>query len=164
MEKNNNNLVNEIMENLFHTKFYIRKSMDYQKLLPLFKDAGLEVELDDPNPRGLLTCFEVVDKKTDEIIGASSIINNNGIYQVKTLAITKEYQGGEIGRYLMDKMVDELREWGANKVILNAKEPGFYEKVGFIESPMDTKDIEYDCCDCEHFNRDCFPKIMARKI
>ena len=164
MEKNNNNLVNESMENLFHTKFYIRKSMDYQKLLPLFKDAGLEVELDDPNPKGLLTCFEVVDKKTDEIIGASSIINNNGIYQVKTLAVTKEYQGRGIGRYLMDKMVHELRELGAKKVILNAKEPGFYEKVGFTESPMDTKDIEYDCSDCEHFNRDCFPKIMERGI
>lgn len=164
MEKNNNNLVNESMENLFHTKFYIRKSMDYQKLLPLFKDSGLEVELDESAPRGLLMCFEVIDKKTDEIIGASSIINNNGIYQVKTLAITKEYQGGEIGRYLMDKMVDELREWGANKVILNAKEPGFYEKVGFTKSSIDSEEIEYDCGDCEHFNRDCFPKIMERKI
>ena len=89
--------------------------MDYQKLLPLFKDAGLEVELDDPNPKGLLTCFEVIDKRTDEIIGASSIINNNGIYQVKTLVVTKEYQGRGIGRYLMDEMVDELREWGAKK-------------------------------------------------
>lgn len=164
MGKNNNNLVNESVENIFQTKFYIRKSMDYQKLLPLFKDVGLEVELDDPNPKGLLTCFEVVDKKTDEIIGASSIINNNGIYQVKTLAVTKEYQGRGIGRYLMDEMVRELRKLGAKKVILNVKEPGFYERVGFTESPMDTKDIEYDCGDCEHFNRDCFPKIMERKI
>lgn len=164
MGKNNNNLVNENMENLFHTKFYIRKSMDYQKLLPLFKEAGLEVELNEPDPKGLLTCFEVIDKRTDEIIGASSIINNNGIYQVKTLAVTKEYQGRGIGRYLMDKMVHELRKLGAKKVILNAKEPGFYERVGFTESPIDTKDIEYDCGDCEYFNRDCFPRIMEREI
>lgn len=150
--------------NSLHNKFYIRKSMDYQKLLPLFKDAGLEVELDDPNPKGLLSCFEVIDKRTDKIIGASSIINNNGIYQVKTLAVTKDYQGRGIGRYLMNEMVYELRKLGAKKVILNAKEPGFYERVGFTKSPMDTKDIEYDCSDCEHFNRDCSPKIMERKI
>lgn len=164
MGKNNNNLVNESMENLFHTKFHIRKSMNYQKLLPLFKDAGLEVELDDPNPKGLLICFEVLDKRTDKTIGASSIINNNGIYQVKTLAVTKEYQGRGIGRHLMDKMVHELRRLDAKKVILNAKEPGFYERVGFTESLIDTMNIEYDCSDCEHFNRDCFPKIMERKI
>ena len=64
----------------------------------------------------------------------------------------------------MDKMVHELRKLGAKKVILNAKEPAFYERVGFTEAAMDTKDIEYDCWDCEHFNMDCFPKTMERKI
>lgn len=152
------------MENLFHTKFYIRKSMDYQKLLPLFKDAGLGVELDDPNAKGLLTCFEVLDKRTDEINGASSIINNNGIYQVKTLAVTKEYKGRGIDRYLIDEMFHGLIKLGANKVILNAKELGFYERIGFTKSSIDSEEIEYDCSDCEYFNRDCFPKIMERKI
>lgn len=154
----------KISQSSSYDEFFIRKSLNYQDLLPLFKEAGLEVELNEPDPKGLLMCFEVIEKNSNEIIGAASIIKNKNNYQIKTFVITKPYQGRGIGRYLMDEMVDELREWGAKKVFLVAKEPGFYERVGFTESPMDTKDIEYDCGDCEHFNRDCFPKLMEREI
>lgn len=154
----------KISQSSSYDEFFIRKSLNYQDLLPLFREAGLEVELDDPNPKGLLMCFEVIEKNSNEIIGAASIIKNKNNYQIKTFVITKPYQGRGIGRYLMDEMADELREWGAKKVILNAKEPGFYERVGFTESPIDKKDIEYDCGNCEYFNRECFPRIMERRI
>lgn len=147
-----------------YDEFYIRKSLDYKKLLPLFKEAGLDVELDEQDPEGLLMCFEVVEKNSNEIIGASSIIKNKDTYQIKTFAISKPYQGRGVGRYLMDNMVDELREWGATKVYLNAKEPDFYEKVGFVESDIDVKNIRYDCGDCDHLNKSCFPKTMELSL
>ncbi len=106
-------------------EFLIRKSLDYKKLLPLFKEAGLDV---------------------------------------KTFAISKPYQGRGVGKYLMDNMIDELREWGATKVYLNAKEPDFYEKVGFVESDIDVKNIRYDCGDCDHLNKSCFPKTMELSL
>ncbi|MFR7350380.1 GNAT family N-acetyltransferase [Peptoniphilus sp.] len=145
-------------------EFFIRKSLNYKKLLPLFKEAGLDVELDEPDPKGLLMCFELFDKKSNEVVGASSIIRNKDIYQIKTFAISKPYQGRGVGRYLMDSMVDELREWGAKKVYLNAKEPDFYEKVGFVESDIDVKDIMYDCGECDHLNKSCFPKTMELSL
>lgn len=145
-------------------EFFIRKSLDYKKLLPLFKEAGLDVELDEQNPEGLLMCFELFDKKSNEVVGASSIIRNKDIYQIKTFAISKPYQGRGVEKYLMDNMIDELREWGATKVYLNAKEPDFYEKVGFVESDIDVKNIRYDCGDCDHLNKSCFPKTMELSL
>lgn len=154
----------KISQTSSYDEFFIRKSLNYQELLPLFKEAGLEVELNEPDPKGLLMCFEVVEKNSNEIIGAASIINNKSNYQIKTFAITKPYQGRGIGRYLLEKMLDELREWGAKKVFLVAKEPAFYEKIGFIESSIDINEISYDCGECENLNRTCFPKIMELNI
>lgn len=154
----------KISQTSSYDEFFIRKSLNYQELLPLFKETGLEVELNEPDPKGLLMCFEVIEKNSNEIIGAASIINNKSNYQIKTFAITKPYQGRGIGRYLLEKMLDELREWGAKKVFLVAKEPAFYEKIGFIESSIDINEISYDCGECENLNRNCFPKIMELNI
>ena len=46
----------------------MKRTMDYYKLVPLFIKSGLEIHEEDPVPEGLVTCFELVDEETEELI------------------------------------------------------------------------------------------------
>ena len=57
----------EMSEKLIYT-------MDYASLVDLFVRAGLEISPDEPEPEGLLTCFELIDEVTGRRIGAAGIV------------------------------------------------------------------------------------------
>ena len=113
--------------NVDGNKFEIKKSMNYFDMVPMFIEAGLEIAPDEPAPEGLLVCFEMIEKESGKRIGGASLAKSQGEYVMRTVAIEKEYQGQGLGRKLVERVIEETKEWGAERLILTAKVPGFYK-------------------------------------
>ena len=140
--------------------YKIIKSMNYDDMIPMFIEAGLEMQPDEPAPTGLLACFEMIEKETGRRIGGASMAKMYGEYVLKTVAIEKEYQGKGLGRILVEHVMNEAKEWDAKRMILAAKVPAFYQKLGFkIISREDTPPIS-DCLTCPRFQNGCDSEMM----
>lgn len=146
------------------SRYKIIKSMNYDDMIPMFIEAGLEMQPDEPAPDGLLACFEMIEKETGKRIGGASLAKMCGEYVLKTVAIEKAYQGKGLGRMLVEYVMDEAKEWDAERLILAAKVPGFYQNIGFkIISREDTPPIS-DCLTCPRFQNGCDSEMMEYKF
>lgn len=142
------------------SRYKIIKSMNYDDMIPMFIEAGLEMQPDEPAPDGLLACFEMIEKETGRRIGGASLAKMYGEYVLKTVAIEKAYQGKGLGRVLVEHVMEEAKEWDAKRLILAAKVPEFYQKLGFeIISREDTPPIS-DCLTCPRFQNECDSEMM----
>ena len=96
-------------------KAVLRRTMDYYKLVPLFIKSGLEIHADDPVPEGLVTCFELVDEESEELIGASGLVNHRGRFIVRCIAVEEKYRGNGYGRQLVEVVLKEAKELQAEE-------------------------------------------------
>lgn len=150
--------------NVDGNKFEIKKSMNYFDMVPMFIEAGLEIAPDEPAPEGLLVCFEMIEKESGKRIGGASLAKSQGEYVMRTVAIEKEYQGQGLGRKLVERVIEETKEWGAERLILTAKVPGFYKKLGFTVIPREDAPPISDCLSCSRFQNGCNSEIMELRF
>lgn len=144
--------------------FRIIKSKNFEEMVPMFIEAGLEVRKGEPVPEGLLVCFEVIEEKSGRRIGGAALTYEHGEYVIRTVAVEKSYQGQGIGKWLVQRILDEAREWEARQVVLNAKLPSFYKKLGFTVMKREEAPPISECYTCPRFGKDCYPEIMRRKL
>lgn len=141
--------------------FEIIHTMNFKEMVPLFIRAGLEVKPDEPVPENLITCFEVIRKKDYIRVGGAALVKKEGEYILRCVAIEKEYQGQGLGSMVVLAAVDEAKMYGAKRLLLNAKVPGFYKKLGFQIIPREASPIEFsDCQTCPRFHNGCDSEIM----
>lgn len=138
----------------------IRRTIDYRKLVPLFIKSGLEIHEEDPIPTGLVTCFEMVDEKTGELIGASGLVHDNDLYIVRCIAVDEKYRGNGYGRLLVEVVLEELNQLQAKEAWLTAKIPGFYKKFGFEVIDRVVAPRISNCQECPQFYNGCESEIM----
>lgn len=144
--------------------YKIIKSMNFKEMLPMFIEAGLEFQPDAPEPEGLLTCFEMIDKESGRRIGGASLAKVYDEFVIRTVAIEKAYQGLGLGKRLVEYVIEEAKEWGAGRIMLNAKVPGFYKKLGFVIVPREDAPPISDCMSCPRFHNGCNSEIMELKL
>lgn len=144
--------------------YRIIKSMNFKDMLPMFIEAGLEFQPDSPAPEGLLACFEMIDKETGRRIGGASLGQICGEFVIRTVAIEKQYQGQGLGRKLVEHVIEEAKEWDAKRILLNAKVPGFYKKLGFVIVPREEAPPISDCSTCPRFHNGCDSEIMKLEL
>ncbi len=142
----------------------IKKSMNFKDMLPMFIEAGLEFKPDDPDPEGLLVCFELIDKKSGKRIGGGSLAKAYGEFLIRSVAVEKAYQGKGLGRKLVEYMIEEAKAWDAKQLLLTAKVPGFYEKLGFAVIPREDAPPISDCASCPQFHNGCDSEIMRLEL
>ena len=141
--------------------FEIIHTMNFKEMVPLFIRAGLEVKPDEPVPENLITRFEVIQKKDHIRVGGAALVKKEGEYILRCVAIEKEYQGQGLGSMVVLAAVDEAKMYGAKRLLLNAKVPGFYKKLGFQIIPREASPIEFsDCQTCPRFHNGCDSEIM----
>lgn len=138
----------------------IKRTMDYRKLVPLFIKSGLEIHEEDPTPEGIVTCFEMVDKETGELIGASGLVHDNGLYIVRCIAVDEKHRGNGYGRLLVEIVLEELEQLQAKEAWLTAKIPKFYEKFGFEVVERSVAPRISNCQECPQFHNGCESEIM----
>ena len=81
--------------------FKIVHSMNYEEMIPMFIEAGLEMEPNEKRPSGLLECYELIDNNTEKRVGGASLVYTCDEYVIKTVAIEKAYQGKGLGTDLV---------------------------------------------------------------
>lgn len=144
--------------------FQVIHSMNYEEMIPMFIEAGLEMEPDEKRPTGLLECYEMIDRTTGRRIGGGSLVYMCDEYVIKTVAIEKAYQGKGLGTKLVKTIMDDAKERGAKRVYLNAKVPAFYKTLGYkIVAPEEAPDIS-TCHLCHRFHNGCDSEIMMIEL
>lgn len=70
--------------------------------------------------------------------------------ELKSLAIGQAYQGRGIGRKLVSAALAAARELGVKRVFCLTREPGFFEKLGFVKLDRDAlpHKVWSDCVCC----------------
>jgi len=139
-------------------------SDNYRKLLPLFVEGGLEVHLNDEMPENLITCIELVDAQSDELIGGAAVVRTDGRFVLKCLAVDDAHQGKRLGSDLVREVISEVERNGGTELWLSAKTPGFYRKLGFATVPMEEAPPVSKCLTCPRYQVDCNSEIMVYKL
>lgn len=144
----------EMSEKLIYT-------MDYASLVDLFVRAGLEISPDEPEPEGLLTCFELIDEAAGRRIGAAGIVYDKGEYILRCVAVEEEFRGKGFGKRLVGAVMDEAGRRQAERIWLTAKVPDFYRKFGFTVVPREEAPFETKCITCPQYHNGCDSEVMV---
>lgn len=140
-------------------EYKIVETKNYFELIPMYIEEGLEVNIDDPEPEGIIDCIEMINSDGKRI-GCGTLTYIDGEYVIRCVAIKKEYQGQGLGSILVDKLIKKAEERDAKRVLLTAKVPDFYKKLGFIIIPREEAPFESDCINCHRFHNGCESEIM----
>lgn len=144
--------------------FKIIHSMNYEEMIPMFIEAGLEMEPDEKRPAGLLECYELIDNNTGRRVGGGSLVYMCDEYVIKTVAIEKAYQGKGLGTDLVKTIMQDAKERGAKRIYLNAKVPAFYETLGYTIVPHEEAPDISTCYLCHRYHNGCDSEIMKKDL
>ena len=138
----------------------IQPTRDYPGIYRLFYDSKLEVKPEGPaNPDAVIGCWEAL-LPSEGRVAAAELEVRDGAYVLGAIAVEPAHRGEYIGQALVETVVEKVRQLGGTQLMLVAKVPKFYEKLGFdIISREEAPDISH-CFTCEQFQVDCFPSIM----
>jgi ribosomal protein S18 acetylase RimI-like enzyme len=77
--------------------------------------------------------FWLAAEENGEVVGIVSLIPRPDGVQLRSMAVDPAYQGGGVGRMLVEAAVDRLRAAGVHRVWCNARDTaiGFYERLGW---------------------------------
>jgi len=102
---------------------------------------------------GLRDFFVVEDIKQKIIACAALHITWFDIAEVRSLAISKEYQKMGIGKMLMENLIEDARKFKLKKIFALTYKPDFFKKFDFrIISKDDLpKKVWNDCIKCPKF-------------
>jgi amino-acid N-acetyltransferase len=92
----------------------------------------------------------------DEVlIGFSALhIHTSYLAEVRSLIIKDGYRGQKIGETLVNKVLEEAKFLGIQKVLSLTYKQTFFERLGFVEIPKESlpeHKIWADCIKCKHF-------------
>lgn len=139
--------------------YTIVKSMGYEKMIPMYVKAGLEIDTQKIMLDDLLMCLELISSES-KLVGGATVIYTEHEYVLKAIAIEKEYRGKNLGTLLVMKIIELVRALGARRLMLNAKVPEFYKKLGFEIVPRNMAPDISDCLNCHRYHNGCESEIM----
>ena len=94
------------------------------------------------------------DQKECSLIGVSALaISWDDLAEIRSLAVSKEYQGQGLGSRLVETCLEEARVLGLKQVFTLSYVPDFFIKMGFkeVEKSVLPHKIWADCLRCPKF-------------
>lgn len=144
-----------------NTFYEVHKSLNKERLMPLFVSEGLELSQQDEIFDRAILCYECRDRENNDLIGGCCLSLWEGEFVLKALAVHHDFQRCGIGTDLVHRAIREAREWKAKRIILNAKVPSYYERFGFREMRAEEIPAGFsDCILCEKYQQSCHPAVM----
>lgn len=134
---------------------------DYQGLSELFYRNGLEITPGDMPPDGLIQCWEVIKEETAERVAGIVLEKRCGEFVVGDISVEKPERKQGLGILMMEKVIAEVMSMGGDKIMLVAKAPEFFRKMGFTSIDRQTAPDISKCMTCKQFDVDCFPEVMV---
>jgi N-acetylglutamate synthase-like GNAT family acetyltransferase len=137
----------------------IRETEKYDELARLFLDNGLEIDLEEFPPGGLIRCWEAVSEE-EKRMGAIVLEERDGEFIVGDIAVDPSCRHLDVGTQMMEVLIDEARRNQAKRLMLVAKVPDFFKTFGFVIIPREGAPKISKCLECPQFKVSCFPEIM----
>ena len=132
------------------------ESDKYPQIEEIFEAQGLEI-----NETGVNVIKGYLVEVLDRIVGGSELILQDGEYTF-SVAVNNDFKGQGIGLSLFKMMEKDIRNLGAKRILIQAKAPTYWSKLGFVQVG-DPNDVprSFRCDGCPQYGKDCFPKIMV---
>lgn len=110
--------------------------------------------------------FSVAVDENDNLIGCcASAVCWEDMAEIKSLAVKEEYKHQGIGKKLVEKGIEELKELGVTKVFTLTYSVAFFEKIGFVltDKKKLPQKIWTECIYCPKFP-DCGEEAMMMEV
>lgn len=100
---------------------------EYPEIEQLFEAQGLE-----NHKSGVTILKGFVVEKGDQLVGGAEIILQDEEYTF-SVAVDDEFKMSGIGTSLFQMISKEIRNLGAERIMIQAKVPDYWSKFGFVE-------------------------------
>ena len=91
----------------------------------------------------------------EELVGFTALhIHTVYLAEIRSLIVKDGFRGQKIGEKLINKVLDEARTFGLQRVLSLTYKQAFFERLGFVEIPKESlpeHKIWADCIKCKHF-------------
>ena len=93
----------------------------------------------------------------ENIVGCISLIEYDGIAEIRSFIVLPEFRGRGIGKALLDACILEAKKHDYDKIYALTHESvfGFFEKNGFVKVEVPEQKLEKDCAKCPLFGNGC---------
>ena len=90
-----------------------------------------------------------------ELVGFTALhIHTAYLAEIRSLIVKDGFRGQKIGENLINKVLDEARTLGVQRVLSLTYKQSFFERLDFVEIPKESlpeHKIWADCIKCKHF-------------
>ena len=142
----------------------MRKTDDYEKLVRFFVENQLEFDGDEEVDTDIVECYEVVHGDEEYLAAGAVIARREGKYIIDGIAVDESYRSLKIGKILLNKVIERVKEMGGDSIYLVARAPGFFRKNGFqTVDPIHAPNF-FECKQCPQYQVSCHPEVMKLEI
>lgn len=134
---------------------------NYIELIPLFREAGLEMHLSGDKTEGMITCWKAEDEN-HEIVGGVTIEQKRGCFTIGDIAVKEEMRNLDLGTKLVETAVERIRWAFGREIYIVAKAHKFFEKFGFVYISAEEVPTIFNCKTCDQRGFSCFPEFMKK--
>ena len=132
---------------------------EYERLVGFFVENELEFDGDEEVDTDIVRCYKI-EGEDNNLIGAAVLALREERFIVDGIAVNPEYRTEGIGRMLLEKLVEDVREFGGDELYLVARAPGFFRKNGFLEINPEEAPNFFECKYCPQYGVSCHPEVM----
>ena len=127
----------------------MRKTDDYEKLVKFFVENRLEFD---------------GDEEVEYLVAGAVIARREEKYIIDGIAVDEPYRRLKVGKIILDKVVERVKEMGGDSIYLVARAPEFFRKNGFQTIDPDDAPNFFECKQCPQYQVDCHPEVMKLEI
>lgn len=134
---------------------------EYDRLLDYFRENGMVYEKDLPLLiPNFIKAYKLV-QGDDFLVGGAILGFREGKYVLDGIAVDKILRKSGLGRILINKVIEEVKNRGGHSLYLITKVPEFYLKQGFsFLNDFSLVHNVFNCEGCSKYNNDCNEKLM----
>lgn len=142
----------------------LRQTEAYEKLVKFFVENQLEFDGDEEVDTDIVRCFEVVHGKEEHLVGAAVLAKRQGRYIIDGIAVDEPYRKLKVGKILLNKVIETVKELGGDSICLVARAPEFFRKNGFVTVEPEQAPNFFECKYCPQYQVSCHPEVMELEL
>ena len=138
----------------------LEETNDFPAMLSLARESGLESD----KLTGIVNaCGFYLD---GILVGCAALKRVDDLFMVECLAVAEGMRGRGLGRTLVARIEEDARAKGANRLCAIARQPRFFERIGYRMSSADDPGApkNHDCATCPQFGKSRRPAIVVKDL
>lgn len=138
---------------------------EYERLLDYFRSNDMVYENDLPLIIPHFIKGYKLTQGDDYIVGGAILGYREGKYILDGIAVDKVLRKSGLGRILVNKIIEEVKQRNGNSLYLITKVPEFYLKQNFtFVDGFDEVHNIFNCEGCKKYLKDCPERVMKIEL